>query len=273
MRAVIGHRPKSWAAALAALAFAVSACGRTPPRAVQLPLNPPWWQPAVPLAHSALSAVLAGGSPLPGQDLDERRLSYLREYLAVLAGGGPESTPELFPDPAHVIAYYLNAHVAWAHALASAPALRGRTVDALLAQPIGVDRRVTTLAALAARARAEAAGEPRVELLLNPGWRGGPPLPPAAMEGYSLAWQLSEHARRCGHAPGFWGLERDTREIRISSLVRDMQGLPDDPRQRVRRTLDLVPPPPSLRSSILATCGDQLQRCSVRFVPVDRSRA
>lgn len=259
-------------AVVAVLVLAASACRREPTRAVRMPLNPPWWQPAVPLAHSTLSAVLAGGFPLPGQDLDARRLGYLRAYLAVLADGGPESTPELFPDQAHVIAYYLNAHMAWAHALGSAPGLGGRSVDTLLAEPIRLDRRVTSLADLAAKARAEATGEPRVELFLNPGWRGAPRLPPSAVEGYSLSWQLAAHAQRCGQAPGFWELDGGAREVRVSALVADMLWMPEEPRLRARRALDLVPPPDPLRASILATCGEQLQRCSVRFLPFDRTR-
>lgn len=275
MSAAIGDRKASRGALLTAvgvLALAVWACERAPTRAVRMPLNPPWWQPAVPLAHSAFSAVLAGGTPLPGEDLDERRSGDLRRYLAVLADGGPESTPELFPDRAHVIAYYLNAHMAWAHALGSAPALRGRPIDAVLAEPIRVDRKVTTLRELADRARSESAGEPRVELFLNPGWRGGPRLPPCAVEGHSLAWQLATHAQRCGQAPGFWGFDGGAREIRVSALVARMPWMPEDSRLRTRRALDLIPPPAPLRTSILATCGEQLQRCTVRFVAVDRTR-
>ncbi|HPW56469.1 MAG: hypothetical protein KA072_12530 [Thermoanaerobaculaceae bacterium] len=256
----------------AVLVLAASACRREPTRTVRMPLNPPWWQPAVPLVHSAFSAVLAGGFPLPGEDLDVRRLGYLRAYLAVLADGGPESTPELFSDQAHVIAYYLNAHMAWAHALGSAPALRGRPVDALLAEPIRVDRKLTTLAELAAKVRAEATGEPRVELFLNPGWRGGPRLPPSALEGYSLSWQLAAQAQRCGQAAGFWELHGEAHEVRLSALVADMRWMPVDPRLRTRRALDVVPPPPALGTAILSLCGEQLQRCSVRFIPIDRSR-
>ncbi|MGV8041873.1 MAG: hypothetical protein AB2L07_18040 [Thermoanaerobaculaceae bacterium] len=275
MSAAVAHlrsRRRAVLAAVAVLVLAASACDRQPTRAVRMPLNPPWWQPAVPLAHSTFSAVLAGGFPLPGQDLDERRLGYLRAYLAVLADGGPESTPEMFPDQAHVITYYLNAHMAWAHALGSAPHLRGRSVDGLLAEPFRLDRKITTLAEVATRARAEASGEPRVELFLNPGWRGAPRLPPSAVEGHSLSWQLATQAQRSGQAPGFWELDGGAREIRASALVTEMRWMPEEPRMRARRALDLVPPPGPLRASILATCGEQLHRCSVRFVPVDRTR-
>ncbi|HPC83067.1 MAG TPA: hypothetical protein P5234_06990 [Thermoanaerobaculaceae bacterium] len=265
-------RRRAALAAVAALVLGAVGCHRTPTQAVRLPLNAPWWQPAVPLTHSTFSAVLAGGFPLPGQDLDERRLGYLKAYLAVLADGGPDSTPEMFPDRAHVIAYYLNAHMAWAHALGSAPGLRGRSVSALLAEPIRLDRQATTLADIASRARAEATGEPRVELFLNPGWRGGPRLPPSAVEGYSLGWQLAEHGRRCGQAAGFWELDPAAREVRVSALVAEMRWMPEEPRSRARRALDLVPSDDALRGSILVTCGEQLQRCSVRFVPVDRTR-
>lgn len=264
------RRVPVWVAASVCLALA--GCGKAPTRAVRLPLNPPWWQPAVPLTHSSLSAVLAGGSPLPGADLDERRRGYLQGYLAVIADGGPDSTPELFPDQAHVIAYFLNAHMAWAHALGSAPALRNRPVGALLAEPIRVDRKVTTLGEVATRARSEAVGEPRVELFLNPGWRGAPRLPPSALEGYSLSWQLAAHAQRSGQAPGFWELDSGGHELRLSEIVAAMQWMPEEQRQRARRALDLVPPPEALRTAILASCGEQLQRCSVRFVPVDRTR-
>lgn len=252
--------------------LALIGCQRAPSAAVNLPLNPPWWQPAVPFSHHTLSAVLAGGFPLPGEDLDERRRGYLREYLAVLAEGGPISTPELFPDQAHVIAYYLNAHVAWSHALGSAPQLKRASAGRLQRERIRLDRTTTTLAEIAEAARGAAAGEPRVELFLNPGWRYGPRLPPSAVEGYSLSWQLTAQAQRCGASPGFWTFDTTAREIRHSALVESMQGLPATPRLRVRKALDLVPPPPELRTTILTTCGEQLQRCTVRSAPLDRTR-
>lgn len=252
--------------------FALTGCQRTPSDAVSLPLNPPWWQPAVPFSHHTLSAVLAGGFPLPGEDLDEKRRGYLREYLAVLAEGGPTSTPELFPDQAHVIAYYLNAHMAWAHALGSAPKLAGLSTARLLREPIRMDRKTTSLAEIAERARLAAAGEPRVELFLNPGWRHGLRLPSSAVEGYSLAWQLAAQAQRCGASPGFWAFDASAREIRHSALISSMRDLPPNPHLRARRVLDLVPPPPELRAEILTTCGEQLQRCTVRSEPLDRTR-
>lgn len=251
---------------------ATTACERRPTRAVRLPLNSPWWQPAVPMTHAPLSAVLAGGFPLPGQDLDPRRLQVLREYLAVLADGGPETTPELFPDQAHVIAYYLNAHMAWAHALGASPDLRTGSVGDLENMPVRLDRRTTTLREIAARAIQASVGEPRTALFLNPGLRGGPHLPPSAVEGYSLAWQLAEQGRRAGSAPGFWGLDEGARQVRVSAVVEELPSLPTEARLRARRALDLLPPPEPLRGRILATCGEQLGRCTVSWAPVDRVR-
>jgi hypothetical protein len=224
------------------------------------------------MTHAPFSAVLAGGFPLPGQDLDPRRLQVLRGYLAVLAQGGPESTPELFPDQAHIIAYYLNAHMAWAHALGAAPDLRRRSVGGLEDTPVRLDRRTTSLREIAARAIHESAGEPRTALFLNPGWRGGPRLPPSAVEGYSLTWQLAEQGRRVGSAAGFWALDEGERKVRVSTLIEELPALPTDPRLRARRALDLVPPPDSLRARILATCGEQLARCTVSWTPVGRIR-
>lgn len=251
---------------------AATACERRPTRAVRLPLNSPWWQPAVPMTHAAFSAVLAGGFPLPGQDLDPRRLQVLRGYLAILAEGGPETTPELFPDQAHVIAYYLNAHMAWAHALGAAPDLRSRSVGGLEDTPVRLDRRTTSLREIAARAIQESVGEPRTALFLNPGWRSGPRFPPSAVEGYSLTWQLAEQGRRVGSVSGFWALDEGARQVRVSALVEELPALPADPRLRARRALDLVPPPDPLRGRILAICGEQLGRCTVSWVPVGRVR-
>ena len=222
------------------------------------------------MTHAALSDVLAGGFPLPGQDLDPRRLQVLRGYLAVLAQGGPETTPELFPDQAHVIAYYLNAHIAWAHALGAAPDLKSRSIGAIEDTPVRLDRRTTSLRGIAARAIQESVGEPRILLFLNPGWRGGPRLSPSAVEGYSLTWQLAEQGRRVGSTAGFWALEEGARQVRVSSLVEELPALPAEPRLRARRALDLVPPPDPLRARILATCGEQLGRCTVLWIPVDR---
>lgn len=251
----------------------LAACDPTPTQTVRLPLNPPWWGPAVPMDHAAFSAVLAGKASLPGEDLDPRRLRLLRVYLATLAEGGPETTPEQFPDQAHVIAYYLNAHMAWAHVLAATPTLRGTSVDALEAVPVRVDRRTTSLREIAAKVLGASPGEARVMLFLNPGWRGGPRFPPSAMEGRALGWQLAEQGRRTGGTTSFWNLDEPARRIEASGLVEMLPALPAAPRLRARRALDLVPPADPLRAKILAVCGEQLGHCTVRWTPLDRTRA
>jgi len=192
--------------------------------------------------------------------------------LAELARFGPISTPELFPTEAHVLAYLADAHAAWTIALGEAPKLRKLGVGALREVPFPLDGRMSTLATLAGEVARRAPWEPRLALLLNPGWRGGPPLPASALEGHSLDWQLASHAEICGRTLDFWNLDRERRVVKVSAFTDFMWGLPAEQPARVRKLLDLVPPPGQLRQAILATCGLSLQRCTVASTGFDVAR-
>ena len=237
------------------------------------PLVPPTWLPAVPATHEALSGVLgalAGAGPRSSQD--GVRQDMFAGCLATMARFGPVSTPELFPTEPHVLAYLVNAHVAWTIALGEARRLRKLDVSALREVPFSLDRKTTTLAALAGEIARRAPWEPRLALFLNPGWKGGPPLPASALEGHSLDWQLAIHAKLCARTPGFWALDRERKVLKVSAFTDSMWGLPAEQPARVRKLLELVPPPAQLREETQATCGPSLQRCTVTSIGIDEAR-
>jgi hypothetical protein len=234
---------------------------------------PPAWLPAVPATHDALSGVLgalAGAGP--ASSTNGVRQEMLAGYLAAIARFGPVSTPELFPSDPSVLAYLVDAHVAWTIALGEARRLRKLDVRALREIPFALDRRTSTLAALEAEIARRAPWEPRLALLLNPGWKGGPPLPSGALEGYSLDWQLALHAGLCGSTRGFWDLDRERKVLKVSAFTGFMWGLPQEEPARVRKLLELVPPPEPLREAVRATCGPSLQRCTVAVSALDQGR-
>lgn len=277
-RLTYGYRRRADAVALACLGLALlslaPACARQqtqvgPPR----PLVPPSWLPAVPATHESLSAVLGAlGVPEPDRARDGARMEVFSGYLEALAHSGPRTTPELFPSRPYVVAYLVDAHVAWTIALGESPQLSTRRTRQLREIPFPLDGRMATLARLEGEIARRAPFEPRLALFLNPGWQGGPPLPESALEGYSLEWQLAAHAARCGHTPGFWGLDRRRKIVKVSAVTGLMWGLPEVQPARTRLLLDLVPPPAQLSDAIVATCGPSLLRCTVATVPFDQAR-
>jgi hypothetical protein len=258
---------------LALLTLATGCAAPPAPSLPALPLVPPSWLPAVPATHDALSAVLGGVAAAgPRSGWDGVRQEVFVGYLAALAHHGPVSTPELFPSEAHILAYLVNAHAAWTIALGEARTLRKLGVGALREVPFPLDGRMSTLATLAEEVARYAPREPRLALFLNPGWQGGPPLPASALEGHSLDWQLASHAELCGRTPDFWNLDRERRVVSVSAFTVFMWGLPAEQPARMRKLLELVPPPGQLRQAILATCGPSLQRCTMASIACDRSR-
>lgn len=257
--------------ALVALAAGCSAPPISPlPRQ---PIVPPTWLPAVPATHDALSGVLgalAGAGSRSSRD--GVRQDMFAGALAAMAHFGPSSTPELFPPDSHVLAYLVDAHVAWSIALGEARRFRRLDVAALRKVPFPLDRRTSTLEGLAGEIARRAPWEPRLALFLNPGWKGGPPLPLTALEGHSLDWQLAVHAALCGRTPGFWEVDRERRVLKVSAFTDSLWGLPTDWPARARRLLELVPPPTRLLETVQATCGASLQRCTVMSVGIDEAR-
>lgn len=228
--------------------------------------------PQAPFTHAPLSRVLetagrTGGSPLPPEIRRE-----LDAYLATLAERNPFSEPSLYPSEAYVLAAFANLHVAWAVALAEKGDLKSSDVAGLRSTPFPFNGRTWTLFALEQFLLQRAASEPRLVLFLNPGWAGGPPLPRTALEGHSFAWQIADHASRCGSLPGFWQFDAARRQVRVNAYANLLPGLPPEPAARARRLLDLVPPAPAVRNEVLATCGEALQRCAVEAVPFDERR-
>ncbi len=258
-----------------ALAAALVACSQPPPEPrFSLPAAARAWVPALPATHEPLSAALAfvASGASGGATWSPDRDDAFRAYVATLSLEGPSSHPELFPSSEDVLAYLVDAHLAWTLTLETSRELAGLGVEALRDAPIKVDGRPTSLRALAAEIAARAPWEPRLALFLNPGWRGGPPLPETAVEGRALDWQLSMHASRCGEAPGFWTLDPARKQLGASAYATLMWGLPADEPARTRRLLELVPPPRPVLDAVVRTCGAALQRCTVVQAPMDGAR-
>jgi hypothetical protein len=252
--------PAPVATAAALLIVLAAACGlRVPPNPVRLP-DPPTSLPPGPFQHAALSSALAAGTA--PADLPEAA-QRARPYLATIAAAGPRSHPELFPAAEDVLAYLVNAHLAWSIALGGAPELAGIGTDLrrLIAFPLDGER--WSLAALEGEIARRAPADPRLGLWLDTGTPGRPPRPPAALEGHAFGFLIDLQARRCGAAPGTWALDAGGRRLTVASWATRLSGLPDDEPRRTRRLLDVVPPTPALRQQILDVCGGALQRCRI----------
>jgi hypothetical protein len=262
------------------LALGIAACSSpsaqtAPPPMPTLP-QPPASDLTLPLApptnlqlSSALEAIAKTGPP---KTWNQQRQGLFRGYLATLAARGPASRPELFPSPPYVLAYLVNAHVAWTIALADAPELAKLNLSAVRELPITVDGTTTSLRGLTDEIARRAPFEPRLGLFLNPGWRGVPPLPETALAGHTFDWQLADHAKLAGRTPGFWELDPVRKVLKVSSFTNLMWGLPNAGRARIRKVFELVPPPEKLRWDILAYCGISLSGCSVSFLPINEAR-
>ncbi len=254
------------------LAMPAAGQGETPAPPWHLPWVPSLAvAPVVPLSYTPLSHVLAWFAAEPAT-LGTAEQARLRSHLALLAQLGPSSHPEWFPRDEEVIAYLVNAHMAWTLALTSEPGLARSPVSVLRTVPFPLDGRQTTLASLAQEVLTRAPAEPRLVLFLNPGLRTGPPLPPWPLEAHALAWQLARHAHRCGAQPTFWRLDETRRELAVGAFAAYMPGLPATAPERAARLLTLVPPPAPLLERILAVCGPTLQRCTHTVSPLDSTR-
>ncbi len=225
----------------------------------------------LPPSPDALSVVLGrfpGGRSSPAGGGAGDRL--LAGYLAELARAGPRTRPDLFPSGDHLVAYLVDAHVAWAIALAENAGMAGLDVSALRDVGFPLDGGTATLRGLEVELAERAPREPRLALFLNPGWQGGPPLPESAIEGESLGWQVARQAQRCGSR--FWALDFAARRLTVSGFSRMMWGLPEAGAARWRALLELVPPPAAMRGAVVSACGAALERCVVDVAPIDRSR-
>ena len=230
------------------------------------------WAPALPVTHEPLTAVLAlfPGGRL-GTAWSAGAKCALDAYLAALAGAGPHTRPDLFPSGDHALAYLADAHIAWMIALGEDPGTAGLDVRELRDVKVPLDGGTTTLRGLEAELARRAPYEPRLALFLNPGWRGGPPLPDGALDGDAFRWQLARQAQRCGDS-GFWAFDPDARRLTVSAFAAEMWGLPEAPLARARRLLELVPPPAAMRDAVTAACGASLELCTLGVAPIDSGR-
>ncbi len=266
-------RRRLFLAAVAGCGLLASGCSRGAAFRLPQPVaTTPEWRPALPATHEPLSAVLAlfpGGRP--GTSWAVGAGHVLDAYLVALAGAGPRSRPDLFPPGDHALAYLVDAHVAWTIALGVDPGRARLDVSALRDVRFPLDRGTTTLRGLEAEIARRAPHEPRLALFLNPGWRGGPPLPDGALDGAAFDWELARQAQRCGDG-GFWAFEPGARRLWVSAFAAGMWGLPEAPVARTRLLLDLVPPPAAMRGAVTAACGASLERCTLAVAPIDSSR-
>jgi hypothetical protein len=60
--------------------------------------------------------------------------------------------------------------------------------------------------------------------------------------------------------------------LKVSAFTDSLWGLPIDQPARVRRLLEIVPPPATLLEAARAACGPSLQRCTVISVGIDEAR-
>jgi hypothetical protein len=252
-----------------AVLLAAAACGRvevqpgTSPLAALASLGL-----EAPAGAAPLSAVLARVQTDPAAAGVRGALD---AYLSALARTGPRTRPGLFPTDADALAYLADAHMAWTIALGERRDLARLDPAALRGIRFPLDGRTATLREIAAELQRRAPFEARLALFLNPGWKGGAPLPESALEGPSLEWQLARHAARCGGA-GFWALDAGAHRLAVSAVSASMWGLPEAPVARARRLLDLVPPPAALAGAIAAVCGASLERCTIVSAPLDTAR-
>jgi hypothetical protein len=224
------------------------------------------------MTHEPLSLALAAAAAGPAVLADIKVRSVFGPYLGAIAEGGPGSDRAFFPGEADALAFFVNAHIAWTLVLGSDARLADASVTDLRVTSFPLAGGTMTLAGLVGEVWRRGPHEPRLLLFLNPGWKGGPPLPLSALEGHSLSWQLDEHARRCGAVPGFWILDRAHGTLALSAVADLMWALPADTVGRFRAVLDLVPPPPELHAAIQETCGASLQHCCLVLTPLDQSR-
>jgi hypothetical protein len=255
---------------------ASTGCGlRRTERVVEfgLPTVPAWLPAGGVLSHRPLAQPLTMAWARPGRHSlkpDDRASLY--GYVSLLARCNPALERELFPTDAHVVAYLVDAHIAWTLLLNQDPRLADADVETLRHTAFPLAQGSRTLADLEVEILGRSFSEPRVALALNPGWRGGPPLPAAPFESHSLAWQIGEHARRCGSTTGFWRFDPARKTLAVSAFTTYLPGLPQDQGSRVRRLIDLVPPAEAEARAILATCGDRLGACALAYIPVDSRR-
>lgn len=271
-----GVRPVRGArlALTAAVALLLAACA--PP--VRVASLPAWPSPrhdrgGIVTGEALLSDALDALPAAPGPArVSAGWLHGVTKFLTTVAEDDVES-PFRPQATNHRLAAALNAHLAWSLTLAALPETRDLPLDDIGRVRLPVARRATSLAELAAFARALAPTEPRLGLFLNPGRAGWPPWPRAAPVAESVDMQLAEHAERCGRWPGAWQLAENSATLAVPAGFLDLDGLPAAPVARVRRLLDLVPPARQARDAILARCGDSLGRCRISFTPATAARA
>ncbi len=241
------------------IALSIACDPLAPHNPIRLDPAPPSLPPG-PFSHAQLAWALAAGTDEGSRPEASRRF---RSYLATIATVGPRSRPDLFPGSEDVLAYLVNAHLAWATELDAAPQLAGVGTNLRRRVRFPLDGEPTSLASLEREIGRRAPHDPRLGLWLDTGVTGRPPRPPAPLEAHAYGFLVDLQARRCGAEPGTWGFDAAGRRLTVASWATGLAGLPDDPVRRARRLLDVVPPPPGLRLQILEVCGNGLQICRI----------
>ncbi|NNL86269.1 MAG: DUF547 domain-containing protein [Myxococcales bacterium] len=212
----------------------------------------------------------------------------LDRYLATLAARSPDSHPDAFPTAAHRLAYWINAYNAWviATVLANYPIDGVRSVTApralffapkgtgfFLLQRISLGGRRTSLYALENRVIRGRFEDPRIHFALNCASASCPRLPREAFDGVQLESQLNREAHRFVSDPRYVSVDRERRELRLSSIFEWYRSDFTDWLERF-----LPDRPSTLASYVSLFASEHLRadlarcaRCDVVFEPYDWS--
>lgn len=157
-------------------------------------------------------------------DALSRQRDLLNRYYALLSVTGPGSTPEQFPNPASITAYWINAY----NALMLVAVMHQYPVTTVydVALPrlehdftFQVDRRSMTLAQIEREIMEHSKGDVRALFALHRAALGGPPLPDEPMRGETLERQLAAAAAAALDTPEVIRIDHTRRLVLVAQVV------------------------------------------------------
>jgi hypothetical protein len=205
------------AAAQAALTLAAGLAGTAAPRAAE------------PFPHEAWERVLEERVDERGF-VDYRGLAKdradLDRYVSSLRAASPASSPALFPDRDHELAYYLNAYNAWVFwgvldrgpEIDSVWGLFGTGLSFFVGMDIELGGRETDLKELEDDVIRAEYGDPRIHAALNCASVSCPRLPREAFNGPELDAQLDAAIREFATDRQHVEVDRGGRRVRLSKI-------------------------------------------------------
>ncbi len=148
----------------------------------------------------------------------------LEHYLDLLAAVGPESTPALFGSRAARLAYYVNAYnagvlaaVLYEKVPSTMHDVTGRRLDH--GYRLLIDRKPRTPGDLRAAARANGAGDARVELCLCDAAKGSPPLTDRPLRADTLDEDLRDVARRAMSNHNLVSVDHEQGRLNVALVI------------------------------------------------------